>query len=84
MLRIASPFNASEHAVSYRRFHRRQRFQLCDWRSQVLKGMEKRETFEDLHDRSERVKAEEDIEMDRVSPWEALAVRDHRGTRLLG
>ena len=46
--------------------------------------MEKREASEDLHDRGERVEAEEDIEMDRILPWDALAVRDSQGTRLLG
>lgn len=84
MLCIPSPFNASEHAIAYCCFHRRQSFQFCDWRSQVLKGMEKREAFKDLHDRGKRVEAEEDIEMYRVFPWDALAARDDRGKRLLG
>lgn len=84
MLCIASPFDASEHAIAYRCFHRRESFQLCDWRSQVLKRMEKREAFKDLHDRGKRVEAEEDIKMDRVFPWDALAAQDNRGKRLLG
>ena len=63
MLCITSPFNASEHAIAYRCFHRRQSIQFCHWHSQVLKGMEKREAFKDLHDRGKHVEAEEDIEM---------------------
>ena len=63
MLCIASAFNASEHAIAYCCFHRRQSFQFCDWCSQVLKGMEKREAFKDLHDRGKRVETEEHIEM---------------------
>jgi hypothetical protein len=84
MLCIASPFNASEHAIAYRCLHRRQSFQFGDWRSQVLKGMEKREAFKYLHDRGKRVEAEEDIEMYRGFPWDALAARDNRGKRHLG
>lgn len=84
MLCIVSPLNASEHTIAYRCFHRRQSFQFCDWRSQVLKGMKKREAFKDLHDRGKCVEAEEDIEMYRVFYWDALAARENRGKQLLG
>lgn len=68
MLCINPPFNASQHAVTYRCFHRRQSIQLRNWRSQVLEGMEKRKAFKDLHDCGKRVEAEKDIEMYRVLP----------------
>ena len=84
MLYLTSLFNASEQAIAYRCFHRRQSFRFCNWHSQVLKGWEKREAFKDPHDRGKSVKAEEDIEMYRNFPWNALAARDNRGKRLLG
>lgn len=68
MLCIASSVNTSERAIAYRCFHPRQSFQFSDRRSQVVKGMQQGETFEDLHDPGKSVEAEEDIEMYRIIP----------------
>lgn len=84
MLCIAFPFDASEHAITYRCFHRRQSFQYCDWHSKILKEMGKREAFKDLHDRGKRVETEEDIKMYRVFLRDELAARDNPGKRILG
>ena len=74
MLGVASPFDASEDAIAYRCFRRRQGFQICDWRSQVLKRVEKGEAFEDLHNGGKRFEAKENTDMYRVLPWSGLAM----------
>lgn len=81
---LASPFDASDHTIAYCCFHRRQSFQFCDRHSQILQGMEKREAFEDLHDRSKRIEGEENIEMYRVFPCDTLTAQNHQDQQLIG